>query len=66
MRQKTVGKGQHGVDSVQRRTAAASPEKEIFLFIQNQMVKYAKINACSDSFQASQSLHVGYFQNLGH
>ena len=63
VRQQAVGKGQHGVDPVKGWTAIASPEIEVFLPAQQQMVEHAKIRRRPHALQPPEGFHILDFQN---
>ena len=64
MPQQAIREGEHGVDPVQGRTAIASMEEKIFLPVQQQVVKNAKIGSGSHALQPTQGVRVGNRENL--
>ena len=58
MGQQIIGKGQHGVDVIQRGTAVSSVEEKVLLAPQNHLVKYAEVGRCGYTFDASQGIQL--------
>ena len=62
--QKAVRKGQHGIESVQRRSAAALTEKEGILSLQDHVVKNSEIGSGAGALQPPETVQRGFCRDL--